>query len=119
MALKSSHRLLILLSAGILLTSNFAVLKAGAQPSQTQSSSRKAKLSPPPEYPELARKLNIQGLARVLVTAAPDGKVVAVKELGGNPILVSALVQAVKKWKYEPADHASEIEVKFDFVLDH
>ena len=51
---------------------------------QAQSGGRKAKLNTPPEYPELARKLNIQGAARVLLTVAPDGKVGNVKELGGN-----------------------------------
>lgn len=70
----------------------------------------------PPEYPELARKMNIQGVARVLLTVAPDGRVVGVKELGGNPVLVSALSQAVRKWKYEAADHESEIEVRFEFA---
>ena len=86
------------------------------QQQQTQSSSRKCKSNPPPEYPELARKMNISGTARVLLTIAPDGNVGTVKELGGNPVLVAALVKAVKKWKYEPAEHASEVEVKFNFV---
>ena len=70
-------------------------------------------------YPELARKMNIQGVARVLLTVTPDGRVVGIKELGGNPVLISALVQAVKKWKYETADHESEIEVRFEFVQNH
>ena len=77
---------------------------------------RKIKSSVPPEYPELARRLNIRGSARVQATVAPDGTVTAVKELGGNPVLLDALVRAVKKWKYEPRDKISIIEVKFDFV---
>jgi len=117
MIVNSPYPLRLVLSlAAALLANNLAAPIAGAQPSQIQTSTRKAKLSPPPDYPELARKMNIQGIARVLLTVAADGKVVAVKELGGNPILVTALVQAVKKWKYEPADHESEIEVKFEFV---
>jgi len=59
--------------------------------------------------------MNIQGVARVLITVAADGKVSDVKELGGNPVLVSSLVQAVKKWRYEPADKESNIEVRFEF----
>ena len=86
------------------------------QTSQPQSGGRKVKVNPPPDYPELARKMNIQGMARVLVTVATDGKVAGVKDLGGNPILVDALTQAVKKWKYEPADHESAVEVRFEFV---
>lgn len=98
-----------------LLWNTLATSPASSQ-AQSQTSTRKVKVSVPPEYPELARKMNIQGVARVLLTVAPDGKVTAVKELGGNPVLVSALVQAVRKWKYEAADRESEIEVRFEFV---
>src|SRR5215467_1185791 len=80
-----------------------------------QEAARKIKVSVPPEYPELARRMNIQGVARVLLIVAPDGKVIEVKELGGNPVLLSALVQAVKKWRYERADATSTIEVRFEF----
>ena len=99
-----------------LLWNTLATSPASAQTSQAQTNTRKLKVSVPPEYPELARKMNIQGVARVLLTVTPDGKVTTVKELGGNPVLVAALVQAVRKWKYEPADRESEIEVRFEFV---
>ena len=92
-----------------------AVPAAGFQADQTQAASRKVKLSAPPDYPELAKKMNLHGVARVLLTVAPEGKVVTVKELGGHPVLVAALVDAVKKWRYEPADRESLIEVKFEF----
>ena len=83
--------------------------------SHAQASVRKVKLSTPPEYPELAKKMKIQGVARVLLTVAADGKVMGVKELGGHPVLLSALMDAVKKWKYEAADRESSIEVRFEF----
>lgn len=76
---------------------------------------RKVKSSPAPEYPELARKMGIKGTARVLAMVAPDGNVKEVKELGGNPVLVAALVSAVKTWKYEPASQTSAVEVKVTF----
>ena len=106
---------LLVVPLGNLVTMQAAAAQS-AQASQNQSGTRKPKLNPPPEYPELARKLNIQGMARVLLTVAADGRVTSVKELGGNPVLVGALAQAVKKWKYEPADRDSEVEVKFEFV---
>lgn len=91
-----------------------------AQTPVTQTDSkRKAKVNTPPEYPELARKLNIEGMARVLAVVSADGNVSKVKELGGNPILVTALAQAVKNWKYEPAEHESMVEVRFEFVDKH
>jgi TonB family protein len=77
--------------------------------------SRKLKSGQPPEYPELARQMKIKGMARVMVTIAPDGIVKDVKEVGGHPLLIDALIRAVKKWKYEPATKESVIEVKAEF----
>src|SRR5437868_1155084 len=74
MIVNSPYPLRLVLSlAAALLANNLAAPIAGAQPSQIQTSTRKAKLSPPPDYPELARKMNIQGIARVLLTVAADG----------------------------------------------
>jgi len=101
------------------LWNTLAASPAFSQTTQAQATARKLKVSVPPEYPELARKMNIQGVARVLLTVASDGKVVGVKELGGNPVLVASLVQAVRKWKYESADRESEIEVRFEFTQNH
>jgi TonB family protein len=109
-------KIAFLVLIGFFLVAAMALPGAAAQTSQSQASSRKLKLSVPPEYPELARKMNIQGVARVLLTVTADGRVVGVKELGGNPVLVAALSQAVKKWKYEAADRESEIEVRFEFL---
>lgn len=103
------------LSVGALAANLVPTPVQAMQAKQLQASTRKIKVSTPPEYPELARKMNIQGLARVLLTVAPEGKVTAVKELGGNPVLVAALVEAVKKWKYEASDRESTIEVRFEF----
>lgn len=87
-------------------------------PSETKPEvklSRKLKSGQPPEYPELARQMNIKGMARVMVTITPDGIVKEVKEVGGHPLLIDALVRAVKKWKYEPAAKETIIEVKAEF----
>ncbi len=62
--------------------------------------------------------MKIEGIARVLLTVSSDGNVVNVKELGGNPVLVDALAQATHKWKYEAAERQSEIEVRYEFVLN-
>ena len=113
--LRSTFVLLI----ATLLWNMLAMSPAISQTTQGQTNTRKLKVSVPPEYPELARKMNIQGVARVLLTVASDGRVVGVKELGGNPVLVASLVQAVHKWKYESADLESEIEVRFEFTQNH
>jgi len=76
---------------------------------------RKVKTSFPPEYPDIARQNNIQGTARLEVLVAPDGTVKNIKVLGGNAVLVKAAIEAVKKWKYEPAAGESTVILKFDF----
>ena len=79
---------------------------------------RRLRSGDPPEYPELAKKLNLRGIARVQVTIAPDGSVKDIKELGGNPLLLASLASAVKKWKYEATDKMSVLEVKFAFPVE-
>lgn len=118
---KCATRLLkpaFLILTAALLWNTLVIPPASAQTSQAQASVRKVKVSVPPEYPDIARKMNIQGAARVLAIVNAEGNVINVKELGGNPVLVAALVQAVKKWKYEAADRQSEIEVRYEFVRE-
>lgn len=97
-------------------TSGILLLLLCSTALQAQQEGRKLKSGDPPEYPELARKLHLEGTARVLITVAADGRVGKVKELGGNPVLLDALVRAVKKWKYEAAEKETVIQVKFDFT---
>jgi TonB family protein len=89
---------------------------ASLYPASAQSSERKVKSRTEPVYPDLARRNNITGTARVELLVAPDGKVKDVKVLGGNPVLVQAVISAVLKWKYEPATQESSIVVKFEFT---
>jgi protein TonB len=80
-----------------------------------QTTSRKIKNRVEPVYPELAKRNNISGSARVELLVTPDGRVKDVKVLGGNPVLVQAVMAAVVKWKYEPAAEESSVIIKFDF----
>jgi len=59
--------------------------------------------------------MRISGVARVVATVNPKGSVIQVSEVGGNPVLLEALVKAVKKWTYEPSNKTSTIEVRFEF----
>ena len=85
-------------------------------PAYAQGAARKIKTRVEPAYPELAKKNNITGSARVELLITPDGRVKDVKVLGGNPVLVQAVVTAVMKWKYEPAAEESTVVIKFDFA---
>jgi TonB family protein len=77
---------------------------------------RKVKNRVPPVYPEIARKMGIVGSVRLQLTIAPSGNVKETKVIGGHPILVTAAVDAVKKWKFEPAntETSGTVEFKFD-----
>ena len=69
-----------------------------------------------PSYPELARRTNLHGVVKLVVVVAPDGKVTSTEVVGGNPVLVQAAVEAVRKWKYEPAPQPTHrvVELRFD-----
>ena len=55
-----------------------------------------------PEYPLLARQMNLAGKVEVDLTIAADGNVESATVKSGNPILGGAAVAAVKKWKFTP-----------------
>ena len=92
-----------------------ALFSIGPNNSFAQTTSRKIKNRVEPVYPELAKRNNISGSARVELLVTPDGRVKDVKVLGGNPVLVQAVMAAVVKWKYEPAAEESSVVIKFDF----
>lgn len=83
--------------------------------SLAQTTTRKLKTRVEPVYPELAKRNNITGTARVELLVTADGRVKDVKVLGGNPVLVQAVTTAVVKWRYEPAAEESTVVIKFDF----
>ena len=67
-----------------------------------------------PEYPELARKMNLGGTVKVVAVVAADGDVKAVEPKGGSPILLKAAEDAVAKWKFASGGESREIiEVHF------
>ncbi len=60
--------------------------------------------SPPPRYPELARRARIEG--RVVIEAIIDesGRVTGSKILAGLPLGIDqAALEALESWRFEPA----------------
>ena len=67
-----------------------------------------------PVYPDLARKMNMTGTVKVEVSIGADGSVNQVRTLGGNPVLATAVEDAVKQWKYASgAAETKKLEFKF------
>ena len=97
------------------LTSAWVVFRP--QPGFAQDSlDRKVKTRVPPIYPEIARKMGISGTVKLQLLVASNGAVKETKVIGGHPILVTAAVDAVKKWKFEPASAESTGMVEFKFA---
>lgn len=76
---------------------------------------RKVKSKVSPSYPEIARKLGLTGSVKLQIVVAPNGSVKETKVIGGHPILVTAAVDAVKKWKFDTASGESTGTVEFRF----
>jgi protein TonB len=55
-----------------------------------------------PEYPPMARQMKLGGKVQVDAYIDTDGKVEKVEVVTGNPLLTSAAVNAVKRWKFSP-----------------
>jgi len=80
-------------TAGVVVSDPFSV----AQRDQPEAD-RKVLSKVASTYPELARRTNLHGVVKLVVVVAPDGKVTSTEVVGGNPVLVQAAVDAVRKW---------------------
>ncbi len=76
---------------------------------------RKVKSQVSPLYPELARRMNVKGSVKLLVTIGSNGNVKSTKVVGGHPLLVTASEDAVRRWKFEPAAEESTGVIEFNF----
>ncbi len=81
---------------------------------QTESS-RSLKSSRPPEYPAVARQLNLRGTVRLEALVRANASVKEVHVVGGHPMLAEAAVQAVMQWRYEVAPKESTEVVNVNF----
>ena len=101
----------ILFQAGVLALVMFMVAPAHA------ADARAIKSRVPPVYPEIAKRMKIEGAIKVQATVDPDGKVTDAKAVSGNRILSSAAEDAVRKWKFEPGSGESMVVVDINFSL--
>ena len=101
--------LLVLSSVLILVPASFG------QQEQTESA-RKILHRVTPQYPEMARTMNIKGNVKAEAVVEPNGVVKSVEVKGGHPVLVRAAQDAIYKWKWAPATRETRepIEVRFD-----
>lgn len=94
----------------------FLTLFAVSQTSVT-GSGRKLVLRTAPVYPELAKRMHIQGVAKVEAIVRSNGTVKSTRLVGGNPVLADAAIAAVGKWRFVPADSETTEIVQVAFEL--
>ena len=81
----------------------------------SSGSERRVSARVAPAYPDLARKMHIHGMVRIEAIVRPNGTVKSTRVLGGNPVLVEAAQDAVRKWKFEPAPNETTEIVQLAF----
>jgi TonB family protein len=103
-------------SAKILTLAKTASAPPHATPSNPPDDGpRQVKHRVEPDYPEIAERLKLTGTVQLEALVKPDGTVKEVRVVGGPPVLVDAVVQAVLHWKYQPASNETRETVKFSF----
>ena len=55
-----------------------------------------------PVYPDLARRIHLQGVVELHAIIGTDGRVKELQVWTGNPILTQPASEAVRQWRYQP-----------------
>jgi len=109
-----SFALIAILAAPLAVPSRLFAQDPSA-PAPADAAKRKVKSKVVPVYPPLARQLGINGKVKIEVTISADGKVTATKIVGGSPVLVDSAIEALKKWRFEPAPKDTNEVIEFEF----
>ena len=76
---------------------------------------RKVLSNPVPAYPEVARRMHLTGTVKVQIVIGADGRIKEKNFIGGHPVLVSAVEETLKNWKYAPASGETSTQLEFNF----
>jgi len=101
----------VLIGAGLLAT----LTSIATAQSASEEGKRKVKTKVTPVYPELAKRMNVSGKAKIEVIITPDGRVKSTRAVGGHPLLVQACLDAVKEWRYVAAPEETTQVVECEF----
>jgi len=110
-----SQRFVAAVLAAVTLAVTLGPCKASAQAAQSDEIVRRAKTRVDPNYPELARKMNLAGTVKIEIVVAPNGSVKDARVVGGHPVLANAALDAARKWRFEPASTESKGIIDFKF----
>ncbi|HXW62157.1 MAG TPA: energy transducer TonB [Candidatus Acidoferrales bacterium] len=109
-------RQLIVLGLGLaLLGGGFSVMPGKLVAQNAVEEKRKVRSRVVPEYPALAKQMNVTGKVKIETTIAADGHVLSTRVVGGSPLLVNAALEALKQWRFEPASRDTTEVIEFEF----
>jgi len=118
---RMKHRVTSMVLALCLATGGLTLILRSQAQAQDQDQAkgdellRKATVKVAHVYPDVARRMSIVGTVRLAVVVERNGTVKSSKPVGGHPLLVSAAMDAMKRWKFEPAATESSGIVEFKF----
>lgn len=93
----------------LLLVSCFGVARIAESQQSSGPGTRRILQRMPPAYPEIARRMNLEGTVRVCAVVATDGTVKTVQPIGGSPVLIRPALDAILKWRFAPGTESKEI----------
>lgn len=97
------RRLAVCLFAGTLASGRYVpYVPLRAQVGDISEPKRKVKVLVKPQYPELAKKLNLSGVVKIELTIGADGKVKRAHVVGGHPVLAPEAEKAALLSEFEP-----------------
>jgi TonB family protein len=115
-AVMRSRSSIAVLVLAIFLGKSFGVIpRASAQENSAEAIKRKIRTRVVPQYPSLAKQMNVSGKVKIEATVAADGHVVTTKVIGGSPLLINSALDALKKWRFEPGPRDTMEVVEFEF----
>jgi TonB family protein len=93
----------------------FAFFPTFSRAEEQSDAPRKVVMRVVPQYPEIARQMQVQGTVRIDVVVNPAGKMKAAQVLGGHPILVKAAMDAIGKWKWAAGQRETKELIELNF----
>jgi TonB family protein len=93
-----------------------ATVTAAQNNAPSSTNERKVASRVAPFYPELAKRMRLQGVVKVEAVVRANGTVKSTRILGGNPVLVQSALDAVNKWKFEPGPDETTEVVQLTFI---
>jgi TonB family protein len=103
--------------AALILVSGVVLVASHSSAQTTSDTGRKVVSRIAPQYPTMARSLNIQGSVKAEVLVAPNGTAKSIEIKGGHPLLAQSAQDALREWKWEPAPRETHETVELKFSL--